>query len=86
MVMAISAPFTGFPIVGVGHGGTHPPHPTNFFKNPPSKLMPPMGCTPFLKMKPSPSEKQPLPPLKCEAPFHEMIPRKRTITNNLKSS
>ena len=45
-----------------------------------------MGCTPHLKMKPPPSEKQPSHPLKCEAPFHEIIPRKSTINNNLKSS
>ena len=40
---------------------------------------------PHLKMKPAPSEKQTL-PLKREAPFHEMIPRKSTIYNILKSS
>ena len=39
--------------------------------------MPPMGRTLYLKMKP--------PPLKPEAPFHEMIPRKSTIKNNLTS-
>ena len=50
--------------------------------------MPPMGhpLPPHLKMKLSPSEKQPPPPLKCEVPFHEMIPRKSTLNNNLKSS
>ena len=40
--------------------------------------MPPMGHHPFppnIKMKPSPSEKEP-PPLKSEAPFQEIIPRK----------
>ena len=69
---------------GGGHGG-HPPNPTLFFENLLSKPMSlPMGCTPHLKMKP-PSEKQ-TPPLKRKAPFHEMIPRKSTINNNLKSS
>ena len=52
---------------------------------PPSKPMPPMGHTPHLKMKLPLSEKQTL-PLKREAPFHKMIPRKSTINNNLKSS
>ena len=42
--------------------------------------------TPHLKIKPHPSEKQPPPQLKHETPFHEMIPRKSTINNNLKSS
>ena len=46
--------------------------------------MPPKGHPP-LKNEVPPSEKQ-IPPLKCEAPFHEMIPRKNTINNNLKSS
>ena len=42
-------------------------------------------CPP-LKMKSHPSEKQPpSPPLKRETPFHEIIPRKSTINNNLKS-
>ena len=42
--------------------------------------MPLMGAQPHL-MKP-PSEKT-TPQLKREAPFHEMIPRKSTIYNNL---
>ena len=59
----------GFPIVGEGCGG-------HFFKNLPIKtVVPAMGCTPHLKMKPSPSEKE-RPSLKREAPFHETIPRK----------
>ena len=46
----------------------------------------PHGVHPPLKNEaPPPSEKQPLHPLKCEAPFHEVIPRKSTINNNLKS-
>ena len=45
----------------------------------------PTWGAPHLK-SPPPSEKQPPPPLKCEAPFHEMIPRKSTNNNNLKSS
>ena len=41
------------------------------------------GCPPFENEAPPPSEKN---PLKLEAPFHEMIPRKSAINNNLKSS
>ena len=69
---------------GEGAWGAPPPPFYNFFQTalPPSKLMPlPMGHTPHLKMKPLPYEKQ-TPPLKHEAPFHEMIPRKSTINNN----
>ena len=58
---------TGFPIVGGrGYGGSLP-HPTIFSKAfpPPRPLktnVPPMGCTPHLKMKTPPSsEKQPSP-------------------------
>ena len=67
-----------------GHGGASPI--LQFFSRAPShsKSMPPMGRTPHLKMKPPQSEKQ-TPPLKREATFHEMVPRKSTI-NNLKSS
>ena len=74
--------YTGFPIVGEGGA----PHPT-FFSNPPppSKPMPPMGH-PSFKNEGPPSEKTIPLPLKREAPFHEMIPRKGTINNNLKSS
>ena len=57
-----------------------------FSKTPPSKPMPPMGHTSHLKLEAPPSEKQPPPPMKSEAPFHEMIPRKSAINNNLKSS
>ena len=71
---------TGFPIVGRTWGGC-PPLCYNFFEKLPIKPdAPPWGTpTPHLKMKP-PN------PLKHEAPFHEMIPRKSTINNNLKSS
>ena len=65
------------------------PHPTIFFKTPPlpSKPMPPMGCTPPLKDEAPPYEKHPPSPLmKPKAPANEMIPRKSTINNNLKSS
>ena len=51
--------------------------------------MPPWGAPPPLKYKaPPPIEKQTLtpPPLKSEAPFHEMIVRESKINNNLKSS
>ena len=75
---------------GMGHrGGTkgaHPPHPTIFSKTPPSKLMSsPMGHTPSLKNEP-PHLKNTTRPLKHEIPLNEMIPRKSTINNNLKSS
>ena len=66
---------------GRGHGGHLPPI-QRFFPNPPSK--PPMGYPSYLKMKPLHLKNNP--PLKREAPFHEMIPRKSTINNNLKSS
>ena len=69
-----------------GMGGA--PRPSYNFLETPSPIKtdaPPWGVTPHLKMKPPPSEKQ-TPPLKREAPFHEMIPRKSTINNNLKSS
>ena len=65
-------------------GGTPPPI-LQFFSNRPPPIKtdapPPMGHTPHLKMKPLPYEKQ-TPPLKHEAPFHEMIPRKSTVNNN----
>ena len=70
----------GFPMVGW-------PPTYDFFRNPPSKPMPPMVRTPHLKMSPAPHLKNtPPPPLKREATFHEMIPKKSTINNNLKSS
>ena len=58
---------SGFPTVGF------------FPKRPPSKTMPSMGCTPHLKMPPPPPShlKNTSVPLKSEAPFHEMIPRKK---------
>ena len=46
--------------------------------------MPPIGCPPLKNEVPL-SEKQ-TPLLKCETPFHEMIPRKSTINPNLKST
>ena len=69
----------------VGGMAEHSPNPTFFFENPLSKLMLPMGHPPppNLKMKLPPSEKQPPP---REVPLHEMIPKKYTINNNLKSS
>ena len=68
---------------GGGGGGpppapppTPPSHPKLFFKNPPSNLMPPWGVTsPHLKMKPPIWETNSK--LKSEAPFQEMIPRKK---------
>ena len=65
----------GFPIVGGGH--PPPPHPGFFFESPPSKLMPLLGHPPpLLKMK-LPHLKNNLPTLKREAPFHEMISKKK---------
>ena len=68
--------------VGVRHGGC-PNHRKIFFEtlSPRIKTDAPYGAPPsHLKMKPpppSPSEKQTSPLLKPEAPFHEMIPRKK---------
>ena len=62
-----------------GARGAPPPQSNNFFENSTIKTnVTPWVATSHLKMKP--------PPLKCEAPFHEIIPRKSTIINNLKSS
>ena len=68
-----------------GHGGRRPPLNLNFFsKTPYQNQCHPMGCTPHLKLKPAHlKNKPPSPTLKSEAPFHEMIPRKSTINNNL---
>ena len=41
---------------------------------------------PQLKNEAPSSEKQPPPPIENETPLHEMIPRKRKINSNLKSS
>ena len=60
-------------------------HPAIFFENPPIKTDAPLWGIPQLKNEARPSEKQ-IPPLKHETPLHEMIPRKSTINNNLKSS
>ena len=62
---------------------TLPPPPSyNFFWNPPIKTDAPHGAHSLLKNEaPSPSKKQ-KPPLKSEAPFHEMIPRKSTIKSS----
>ena len=52
--LEIHQPAAGFPIVGGGHGGQgeeHPPHSMIFLNPSPSKLIPPMGHTPHLKMK-----------------------------------
>ena len=80
---------TRFPIVG-GMGAWHPPPSFNFFRppSPHQNQCPPWGTppSPHLKMKPPHLKNNPPPPLKCEVPFHEMIPRKSTINNNLQSS
>ena len=57
------------------HGGTPPS--TIFFETPPIKTNASPWGTPELKNE--------APRLKCEAPSHEMIPRKST-NNNLKCS
>ena len=79
----------GFSIVR-GHQGAPPPILQFFSKPVPSthqnRCSPPMGCTLHLKMKPTQLKNKLPPPLKREAPFHELIPRKSTINNNLKSS
>ena len=65
-------------------------HPTIFFATPPPPIKidgPPWGAPLHFKMKPPHLKNNlPSPPLKREAPFHEMILRKSTINNNLKSS
>ena len=70
---------SGFSTVGGACGASPPSY--DFFRNvPPSKPMPSMGCTPHLKMTPSPPshlKNTSSLPLKSEAPFHEMIPRKK---------
>ena len=68
-----------------GHGDTSPPILRFFFKNPPSKVMLPMGHLP-LKIGASHLKNNPPSPLKRETLFHEMIPRKSTINKNLKCS
>ena len=56
-----------------------PHHPMIFFEKPPSKTNAPHGASPHLKMKSPPSEKQTPPPapLKSEAFFQKIIPRKK---------
>ena len=51
--LEIHQPAAGFPIVGGawGAGGGAPPHSMIFLNPSPSKLIPPMGHTPHLKMK-----------------------------------
>ena len=60
------------------------PHPTILFETPPIKTETPQWGTSHLKMKPPHLKNTDL--LKREAPFHEMIPKKSTIKNNLKSA
>ena len=72
----------GFPIVGEAWGGAPPPILQFFFEPPPPhQNRCPHGAHPSLKYEAPPSEKQ-LPPLKREAPFHEMIPRKSIINKS----
>ena len=75
-----------FPIVGGGGMRGHPPPSNNFFwKTPHQNWCPLWGTPAYLKMKLPSFEKETF-PLKHEAPFHEMIPRKSTINNHLKFS
>ena len=82
--------FTGFPIFRGAWQA--PPSSYNFFLKLPSiKTDYPHEGAPPLKneaphLKNNTPPPPPSPPLKHEAPFHEMIPRKSTINNNLKSS
>ena len=73
----------------VSHSGGGPtPILQVFLKNsPPEPMLSPWG-TPPLKNEAHHLKNTPPPPpqLKHETPFHEMIPRKSTIDNNLKSS
>ena len=75
---------TWFPIVGGSMGGI-PPNYDFFLKLPHQNRCSPHGAHPPLKNEapPYPKDKS---PLRREVPFHEMIPRKSTINNNLKSS
>ena len=75
---------SGFTTVREDRGGGAPPS-NNFFRNPPHQNRCSPWGTPHLKMN-SPIWKTTALPLKHEAPFHEMIPRKSAINNNLKSS
>ena len=70
-----------------GMGGRCPLHLTIFFEppSPPPKTNAPPWASPHLKMKPPSSDKQTT-PIETWIPFHEMISRKSTINNNLKSS
>ena len=69
-----------------GVGRSPPPLFYDFFrKPPPPKPMPP-GVLPPLKNEAPPIWKTTPPPLKHKPPFHEIIPRKSTINNKLKSS
>ena len=67
---------SGFPIVGGSMRGV-PPILQFFLNSPYQNRCPPWGA---------PSLKNEAPRLKHETLFHEMIPRKSTINNNLKSS
>ena len=82
-----TTPLQGFPWCGGGGAWGVSPHPTIFFETPPLKLMPPHGATPCLHLKMKPpiwkTNAPPPLPLKRKAPFHEMIPGKSTINNNL---
>ena len=74
---------SGFLIVEGAWGDA--PHLAMFFETAPPKLMPLMGCPPPFKNE-APQLKNNPPLLKHETLFHEIIPRKSTINNNLISN
>ena len=76
-----------FAIVGEWRGGGAPPYYIFFRRLPPIETdAPPMGHTLYLTKKLPHLKNNPPFPWKLEAPVHEMIPRKSTIFNNLKSN
>ena len=65
--------------------GGRPPS-CNVFRNPPTKTDAPHGASPPFKNEGPQLKNNPPPLLKRETPFHEIIPRKSTINNNLISN
>ena len=74
---------SGLPIVVVGG---HPPIQQIFFEKNAHQNWCPHEAPPQLNNDPPPPIWKTIPPLKHEVPFHELIPRKSTINDNLKSS
>ena len=63
-------------------GGRHPSHAMLFFEKPQHQNR----CPPLKNEAPHLENNPPSLPWKRETPFHEMIPRKSTVNNNLNSS